>query len=848
MALDNFRTQKIIWDRANKKIVETVEANSGDSNGRKLVVQIINQEVTESLSGTTLSLGWKSRNGAKGLDAFNVVDASKGIFEIYYTTEMLSNIGNIEASLIFIDSTGRIESSTFTISVRPSTVDDESVESENSFTALTEALVKVNDFDAQLAQKAEDSEVRKKEIKLEPEDASERFLSLMTGQGIVNLETIPQDGSVTPSKLDKESKSVLNLKDEKAILTYHELTGDDVNLTTPSTFGRTRFIAEPSIRGGVIKKIRAFANTSTTFIIKVLRRIEGNNFITYAQQALDLRTGENVVDVEIPIGQGMYIGYYSDTGVLRTVIGVEEDVYYIVGNIDGETTYSLTKQRMMLEAEIEYDSLAIRESSFSPAVIKDVSVVAENTVNLLDERAVILGGLYSPSNGNWTENTSYYTSDFIPVSVGGYRKTNNASVVFWDKDKKYVTGQTAGTVFNVVNPTIKYITLAIHINDLQGLMLTKEDEYPSEYIPYTVDRYLLSDKWSVKENQKYNSLIDEVSNRTEIVENMYGKYTEPIKLNLTDFSGYNQPYHPSVIYIEGGFNGYEYWMVQTPYPIGASPYRDRWESPVVYKSIDGINWITVADPLDDVTPEEIAKRDYMSDPHIVYRPDTTTLEVWYRLTNSTDNGLKTVILRKTTKNGLTWTEREVMIPPSDRSSQHFMRSPSIIWDNTNNLYRAWYQNDFGLFYETSVNGKVWDGQQKLSLDVPHSHWHIDVNYFSGEYHLLSYSLTQDVVYYTSKDGINFIKQRKLLDSNDGNPLYSTGLYRAVSLLDGDGKARVYFTAETENRVTKIGLMIGDSINDMQGVQKLASEMVVLNSGITLEELAQEVAQLKKILT
>ena len=147
MALDNFRTQKIIWDRANKKIFETIEANSGDSNGRKLVVQVINQETTEVLSGTTLSLGWKSRNGAKGLDAFNVVDASEGIFEIYYTTEMLSNIGNIEASLILINSTGRIESSSFTISVRPSTVDDESVESENSFTALTEALVKVNDLE-----------------------------------------------------------------------------------------------------------------------------------------------------------------------------------------------------------------------------------------------------------------------------------------------------------------------------------------------------------------------------------------------------------------------------------------------------------------------------------------------------------------------------------------------------------------------------------------------------------------------------------------------------------------------------------------------------------------------------
>lgn len=191
MVLDNFRTQKIIWDRANKKIFETIEANSGDSNGRKLVVQIINQEANANLSGTTLSLGWKSRKGAKGLDAFNLVDASKGIFEIYYTTEMLSNIGNLEASLILIDSTGRIESSTFTISVRPSTVDDESVESENSFTALTEALVKVSDIDAQLAQTK--TELRKK--------ANQSSLEAERSR-IDNLIKLPEGSTANDARLE----------------------------------------------------------------------------------------------------------------------------------------------------------------------------------------------------------------------------------------------------------------------------------------------------------------------------------------------------------------------------------------------------------------------------------------------------------------------------------------------------------------------------------------------------------------------------------------------------------------------------------------------------------------------
>ena len=205
--LENFRAQKIIWDRANKKIFEAIEANAGDSNGRKLVVQVINQETTEVLSGTTLSLGWKSRNGAKGLDAFDVVDASKGIFEIYYTTEMLSNIGNIEASLILIDSTGRIESSTFTISVRPSTVDDESIESENSFTALTEALVKVNEIDAQLTQKVGGG------VKANLEDLSPTVLgAIQGGEGTsFNLLSVPQNYSVSNEKLTNDALLNMNI-------------------------------------------------------------------------------------------------------------------------------------------------------------------------------------------------------------------------------------------------------------------------------------------------------------------------------------------------------------------------------------------------------------------------------------------------------------------------------------------------------------------------------------------------------------------------------------------------------------------------------------------------------------
>lgn len=78
-----------------------------------------------------------------------------------------------------------------------------------------------NSVDKQLAQKANESDVndlasnkadtdfvvtelnvkRDKSVKIEPEDASERLLQLVTGQGTINLESIPQDESVTPTKL-----------------------------------------------------------------------------------------------------------------------------------------------------------------------------------------------------------------------------------------------------------------------------------------------------------------------------------------------------------------------------------------------------------------------------------------------------------------------------------------------------------------------------------------------------------------------------------------------------------------------------------------------------------------------
>ena len=141
--LDKFRETTIVWDKANRKVYEPLRVSAGDNKGRKLSVQVVNGGVIESLSGASLSLFWETKDKAhNGLDAFETVDAAKGEFEIYYKTGMLSNVGTLNANLVLVDASGRIVSEPFTITVFKG-IDDDAIQSSDSFTALTEALAQV---------------------------------------------------------------------------------------------------------------------------------------------------------------------------------------------------------------------------------------------------------------------------------------------------------------------------------------------------------------------------------------------------------------------------------------------------------------------------------------------------------------------------------------------------------------------------------------------------------------------------------------------------------------------------------------------------------------------------------
>ncbi len=165
--LNEFRSTLITWDKATSRIYSPVTANASDENGRKLVVQIVNGGQVEDLTGATLHLYWETRDKAHdGLDVFKAVDLKKGEFELSYTTGMLSNQGVLNANLVLIDTVGRVVSERFKITVTEG-IDNDAIQSENSFSSLTQALIDVSNLEQNYTPRLNDLTAQLQQIALD---------------------------------------------------------------------------------------------------------------------------------------------------------------------------------------------------------------------------------------------------------------------------------------------------------------------------------------------------------------------------------------------------------------------------------------------------------------------------------------------------------------------------------------------------------------------------------------------------------------------------------------------------------------------------------------------------------
>lgn len=278
-------------------------------------------------------------------------------------------------------------------------------------------------------------------------------------------------------------------------------------------------------------------------------------------------------------------------------------------------------------------------------------------------------------------------------------------------------------------------------------------------------------------------------------------------------------WHPSVVYIPECFGGHQWWMAQSPYHPGVElkPYRARWELPCIHWSDDGLHWKAVqTNPIDDLTEQQIRDEDYLSDPHLIYK--NGILELYYRLTllqNKQIEGNKTILYKKTSKDGVNWSERVVVADLRKKEDVEIwgrqIISQAIVW--TGNEYLCWYvdgsgyQKNRGIKMTTSKDGVHWTKAKQCKIvDYGDTPWHIDVQQYDNMYHMLCYGDSQGVLtHLTSEDGEIWRYAGDILEpSHNWKDFYSERLYRACSIRVND-MFYVYFSAASKHR-SYIGLL------------------------------------------
>lgn len=295
----------------------------------------------------------------------------------------------------------------------------------------------------------------------------------------------------------------------------------------------------------------------------------------------------------------------------------------------------------------------------------------------------------------------------------------------------------------------------------------------------------------------------------------------PLNIKTPDDS--NQPYHPSVVFFKNKWNGYRYWMAYTPFPIGGTLYRDRWEYPCVCVSNDGINWKPVDknDPLDDLTIEQIKNKDYFSDTHLVYNEEKDRLECYYRLSEEKyfhDNEKGVWIFRKYTYDGYNWSNREIAKNIDGKAivyEKYPRISPAIIKDEN---YRMWYvinvDGKYTVLTSLSEDGLKWTNGIECKLNgLEVNIWHIDCKFYKNKYYILAYDFSQKLTLWESNNGIDFEYCKTILNASQNvGSFYKTTLYRACMLKDNENY-KVYFSAGNDRKV-KIGLMYGNELDNL----------------------------------
>ncbi len=259
-------------------------------------------------------------------------------------------------------------------------------------------------------------------------------------------------------------------------------------------------------------------------------------------------------------------------------------------------------------------------------------------------------------------------------------------------------------------------------------------------------------------------------------------------LTTPTYDNSGQAVHLDVVYIPGGWQGYSYWMVMTPYPYS----NDQLENPSVLVSTNGLNWTDPGHNPVAPNPNTSSTAYFQSDPDMLLV--NNRMYIYYRTSIKSSN--QTTLNYITSVDGRNWTA-----PQSAGITQNgnYFASPSVVYQN----------GFFYLFYVDTIAQTVhrlssatgtgnWAGDTVV-LSFPYA-WHVNIIPYQNHYLMLMVEKKptnkSSLYYFYSENMLNWTLGGQIL-SPSATGWDSTNIYRSAFIIDGT-RFRVWYSAFFNN--------------------------------------------------
>lgn len=532
---------------------------------------------------------------------------------------------------------------------------------------------------------------------------------------------------------------------------------------------------------------------------------------------------ETKIEIERLGAKTVYI--LGGTTVVSETVETELNKDYIVKRIMGENRYgtaaSVAKEVkgqtshvfLALGWEILADALAIGPVS----AIKDMPVfltkkdkIPQETVQVMKDVGVthitIVGGISAVSAAVEAElNKNYIVNRVkgdnrektaLAIAKEYFESPSNLVIAYGRTYSDALVGGYLGSKMNA----------PILLTDNVGLI--KETE---TYIKRNTSfSYLLGGE-TVISNNTFNRVKELI-----LMEDHIGMLNadKPAIIETNDKSG--QTTHPSVINFDTKWNGYRFWMAHTPY----KDTDEKLENPSIAVSDDGIIWKTpkgLNNPIDKPGNSGISSVGHMSDTDLIYV--NGQLECFYRYTV---RGWGEQIFRKTSKDGVNWSKRELIFEIEIPSGEELL-SPALIFED--GLYKCWYVGKKGIvYYTTSTTGQkdTWTERQQVNIGYLNSElipWHLSVYKENATYYLILNAATDKT--YTNRvlaigegETETEFKNTKIVLERSKDGWDNGTIYRSCVIKEKDNYM-LYYSAQSKNRTWGVGIIQGSEIYNLE---------------------------------